>query len=106
MTLQDSVDVVCRRFSDGVEVTKCVVEFCKVRSFCGHVSIIHVRATGFVIGGAASSLFQEMASVERSYSVSIHKLLNSTAYTFHSNILMKWLGSEPYEEIGYTFQVL
>ena len=43
---------------------------------------------------------QAVAEVERSYSSSIHRLLQSTAYTFHSNLLMQWLGNEPYEEIG------
>lgn len=44
---------------------------------------------------------QEIAEVEQSYSSSILRLLRSTSYTFHSNILVQWLGSEPYEEIGY-----
>ena len=29
-TLQDSLPVVYHRFSDGVEVARCVLEFCKV----------------------------------------------------------------------------
>lgn len=33
---QDSLQVVFHRFSDGVEVVKCVLEFCKV----GHIVII------------------------------------------------------------------
>ncbi len=41
---------------------------------------------------------QSMADVELAYSQSISRLVRSSAYTFHSNILMQWLGSEPYEE--------
>ena len=33
---QDSLQVVFHRFSDGVEVVKCVLEFCKV----GHIVIV------------------------------------------------------------------
>ena len=67
----ESMPIVYHRFSDGVEIVRCVLEFCKA-----------------------------VAEVERSYSSSIHRLLQSTAYTFHSNLLMQWLGNEPYEEIG------
>ena len=43
---------------------------------------------------------QEVGDVEQNYSNSIQKLLRSSSYSFHSNILMKWLGSDPYQEIG------
>ena len=43
-----------------------------------------------------------MADVERSYALRISRLCQSTNYTFHSNILSQWLGSEPFEEIGYV----
>lgn len=46
---------------------------------------------------------QSMSDVEQSYSQSIARLVRSSAYTFHSNILMQWLGSDPYEEIGYVY---
>ncbi len=41
-----------------------------------------------------------MADVERAYALRISRLCQSTNYTFHSNILSQWLGSEPFEEIG------
>lgn len=41
-----------------------------------------------------------MADVEHSYAARILKLLESSNYTFHSNILMQWLGSDPFEERG------
>jgi hypothetical protein len=63
--------VVLHRFSDGVEVVKCVVDFCN-----------------------------EVATLEKSYSESLHRLLRSSSYTFHSNLLFQWLGNNPYEEIG------
>ena len=50
---------------------------------------------------ASAPLLQEVGDVEQNYSNSIQKLLRSSSYSFHSNILMKWLGSEPYQEIGY-----
>lgn len=43
-----------------------------------------------------------MAATEKRYSASISKLLESASYTFHSNILMQWLGSDPFEEIGFV----
>ena len=47
---------------------------------------------------------QEVGEVEQNYSNSIQKLLRSSSYSFHSNILMRWLGSEPYQEIGWVRQ--
>ena len=44
---------------------------------------------------------QEVATLEKSYSESLHRLLRSSSYTFHSNLLFQWLGNDPYEEIGY-----
>ena len=44
-----------------------------------------------------------MAEVEHNYAARILKLLGSSNYTFHSNILMQWLGSDPFEEIGYFY---
>ena len=41
-----------------------------------------------------------MAEVEHSYASRLLKLLESSNYTFHSNILMQWLGSGPFEERG------
>ena len=46
------------------------------------------------------SMLQGMAEIENTYATSVTKLLKSTSYTFHSNILMQWLGSEPFEELG------
>ena len=37
---QDSLQVVFHRFSDGVEVVKCVLEFCKVGSRAGKPFLI------------------------------------------------------------------
>ena len=45
-------------------------------------------------------LLQGMAEIENTYATSVTKLLKSTSYTFHSNILMQWLGSGPFEELG------
>lgn len=67
----DSLGVVYKRFSDGCEVIQCILEF-----------------------------YKEMAEVEKSYGSRMSKLLQSSNYTFHSNILYQWLGSEPFEEIG------
>ena len=49
-----------------------------------------------------SLLPQGMAEIENMYASSVTKLLNSVAYTFHSNVFMKWLGSEPFGELGYV----
>ena len=43
-----------------------------------------------------------MAEIENMYASSVTKLLKSVSYTFHSNIFMKLLGSEPFEELGYV----
>ena len=43
-----------------------------------------------------------MAEIESTYASSVTKLLKSISYTFHSNLLMQWLGSEPFEELGYV----
>ena len=142
--------IVYHRFSDGVEIVRCVLEFCKVGgvhspyllfvhppSFlcpscspvciaCMLLSVASLLAAALMkrlcyqlqLGKLFSKLklvtdnlfinayscvclsHQAVAEVERSYSSSIHRLLQSTAYTFHSNLLMQWLGNEPYEEIG------
>ena len=47
-------------------------------------------------------LLQGMAEIESTYASSVSKLLKSISYTFHSNVLMQWLGSEPFEELGYV----
>ena len=47
-----------------------------------------------------SVVTQEVAMLERSYSESLHRLLRSSSYTFHSNLLFQWLGNDPYVEIG------
>lgn len=91
--------VIYHRFSDGVEVVRCVLEFCKVAKPVVTSSVQLVS-----ISSILSPARQEVAEVERSYSSSIHGLVRSSAYTFHSNILMQWLGSEPYEEIGWAPQ--
>lgn len=69
--LQEALPVVFKRFSDSCEVVSCILEF-----------------------------YKEMAAAERRYSTSISKLMESASYNFHSNILMQWLGSDPFEEIG------
>jgi len=43
---------------------------------------------------------QGMAEIESTYASSVIKLLKSVSYTFHSNVLMQWLGSDPFEELG------
>ena len=45
---------------------------------------------------------QGMAEIESTYASSVIKLLKSVSYTFHSNVLMQWLGSDPFEELGYV----
>ena len=70
--LQEALTVVFKRFSDSCDVVHCILEF-----------------------------YKEFAAAERRYSASIMKLLESASYNFHSNILMQWLGNDPFEEIGY-----
>ena len=65
-----------------------------------HQHFDHSSATYGDILGLHVFLLQEVGDVEQDYSNSIQKLLRSSSYSFHSNILMKWLGSDPYKEIG------
>jgi hypothetical protein len=67
----ESLQVVNKRFSDGCEVVQCILEF-----------------------------YKEIADVEHSYASRMYRLVGSSNYTFHSNILMQWLGGDPYEERG------
>lgn len=68
---QDSIAVVSSRFSYGSDVVGCVLDF-----------------------------YKGMAEIEGTYASSVTKLLKSISYTFHSNVLMQWLGSDPFEELG------
>ena len=43
-----------------------------------------------------------MSELEHYYAARVLKLLESANYTFHSNILMQWLGTDPYHESGYV----
>lgn len=43
-----------------------------------------------------------MSEIESTYASSVTKLLKSVSYTFHSSVLMQWLGSDPFEELGYV----
>lgn len=82
--------MVYHKFSDGVQVVRCVLDFFKV------------SCADSPLGLSDCKVLQSVADVELSYSQSIGRLVRSSAYTFHSNILMQWLGSEPYEEIGWV----
>ena len=81
--------VVYKRFSDGCDVIQCILEFYKVRLW-----------TNFQRFRSLSPSCQEIAELEKVYSSRMLKLLESSNYTFHSNILLQWLGGDPYEEIG------
>eukprot|EP00800_Vazella_pourtalesii_P005664 TRINITY_DN1669_c0_g3_i3.p1 TRINITY_DN1669_c0_g3~~TRINITY_DN1669_c0_g3_i3.p1 ORF type:complete len:624 (+),score=113.98 TRINITY_DN1669_c0_g3_i3:208-2079(+) len=68
---EKSFEVVKSRFSNGLEITKCIYEF-----------------------------FLQLAGLEESFAHGLQKLLRSAAYTLHTNTLMQWLGQDPFEETG------
>ncbi|XP_019852579.1 PREDICTED: uncharacterized protein LOC109582354 isoform X1 [Amphimedon queenslandica] len=71
----EALSVVFKRFSDGCEVVQCISDF-----------------------------YKDMSELEHYYAARVLKLLESANYTFHSNILMQWLGTDPYHESGTVKQ--
>eukprot|EP00731_Ephydatia_muelleri_P036024 Em0192g14a len=67
----ESLSAVQRRFSDGLEVLKCMMDF-----------------------------FKEMADIERHYANAVTKLMNTAAFNFRLNVVVKWLGADTYVEVG------